>query len=272
MEQHGIPVISDLPGVGQQLWDQILFSVSSKVDIPTAAQLINESQSMSYVIQEYLDNAEGPLSSFNGLIAFEKIPLHLREHFTATALSRLEEFPSDWPEVEYVSASGMGPDGSGIGIISGALSASFSQGNVTISSADSADPPVINLGWLSDSDDVDVQLAVAAIKRIRQAFSKISEIAIGPELTPGPHIQTDADILAFVRNTTSTTWHAAATCAMGKIGDVGAVVDSGARVIGVKGLRVVDNSAVPFAVPGHPQATVYMLAEKIADLIRSGWA
>jgi choline dehydrogenase len=49
-----------------------------------------------------------------------------------------------------------------------------------------------------------------------------------------------------------------------------AVVDSKARVYGVKGLRVVDASAFPFLPPGHPQATVYMLAEKIADDIRKG--
>lgn len=57
---------------------------------------------------------------------------------------------------------------------------------------------------------------------------------------------------------------------MGKRGDRNAVVDSSARGFGVRNLRVVDNSASPFAVPGHPQSTVYMLAEKIADLIRNG--
>ena len=56
---------------------------------------------------------------------------------------------------------------------------------------------------------------------------------------------------------------------MGKREDGRAVVDSSARVFGVRGLRVVDDSASPFAVPGHPQSTVYMLAEKIAHLIRS---
>ena len=57
---------------------------------------------------------------------------------------------------------------------------------------------------------------------------------------------------------------------MGKFGDGNAVVDPSGRVFGVGALRVVDNSASPFAVPGHPQSTVYMLAEKIADLIRNG--
>jgi choline dehydrogenase len=57
---------------------------------------------------------------------------------------------------------------------------------------------------------------------------------------------------------------------MGKSVEKGAVVDSQARVFGVKRLRVVDNSVVPFCLPGHPQATVYMLAEKIVYCIRAG--
>ena len=65
--------------------------------------------------------------------------------------------------------------------------------------------------------------------------------------------------------------HASATCAMGKASDPMAVVDSKARVYGVRNLRVVDASAFPFAVPGLPMATVYVLAEKIADDIKSEW-
>ena len=65
-------------------------------------------------------------------------------------------------------------------------------------------------------------------------------------------------------------WHAAATCKMGKQEDLMAVVDGEARVYGVKGLRVVDASSFPFLPPGHPQATIYALAEKIADGIIRG--
>ena len=239
------------------------------MDLPTAAQLITEPQYAAETRQEYVQEAAGPLSSMNGFIAFEKIPSTLRNNFTNAALSMLASLPQDWPEVEYVTNSGVGPDGSGLGLILAALSGSFSRGNVTISSADATDPPIINLGWLTDAADVDAQVAVAAFKRIRQAWSSISSITIGPELTPGPSVQSDLEILAYIRNASTTLYHAAGTCAMGKREDKRAVVDSSARVFGVKGLRVVDNSASPFAVPGHPQSTVYMLAEKIAHLIRS---
>ena len=240
------------------------------MNIPTAAQLITEPQFAAATEQEYLTNAAGPLSSMNGFIAFEKIPPNLRSTFTQPALTALSSLPADWPEVEYVTNSAIAPDGSGLGIILAALSGSFSRGSVSISSPNIADPPVINLGWLSDAENVDAQVAVAAFKRIRQAWATIPEITIGPEVAPGPTVQSDADILTYIRNATMTLYHAAGTCAMGKRGDRFAVVDSTAKVFGVDGLRVVDNSASPFAVPGHPQSAMYMLGEKIAALIRGG--
>ena len=270
LEKYNISVINDLAGVGQNLWDQVIFPVVHLMGLPTAAELITEPQYAAETKQEYVEDAAGPLSSMNGFIAFEKIPSNLRNNFTKTALSTLASLPQDWPEVEYVTNSGIGPNGSGLGIILAALSGSFSRGNITISSADTTDPPIIDLGWLTDAADVDAQIAVAAFKRIRQAWSSIPSITIGPELTPGPSVQSDPEILAYIRNASTTLYHAAGTCAMGKQEDKRAVVDSSARVLGVRGLRVVDNSASPFAVPGHPQSTVYMLAEKIAHLIRSG--
>lgn len=211
--KNDIAVISNLEGVGQNLWDQILFPVVHVVDLPTAAQLITGPQFAAETRQQYVDRATGPLSSLNGFI---------------------------------------------------------SRGNVTLGTADVADPPIINLGWLTDPDDVDAQVAVAAIKRIRQAWSTITDITIGPEVAPGPNVESDADILSYIRNAATTIYHAAGTCAMGKRGDRYAVADSSARMFGVSGLRVVDNSVVPFTVPGHPQSTVYMLAEKVADLMQNG--
>jgi len=84
-------------------------------------------------------------------------------------------------------------------------------------------------------------------------------------------VQSDAEILAFVRKAVAPIWHAAATCKMGRKGDGMAVVDGGMRVYGTRRLRVVDASSFPFLPPGHPQATVYALAEKIASEILAGW-
>lgn len=141
---------------------------------------------------------------------------------------------------------------------------------MTIRSASIADAPVINLGWLSDPADGEV--LVAAFKRVREAWNStaLAGVVVGPEITPGDTISTDAQILDFIRTSAQPIWHASSTCAMGKAGETGAVVDSKARVFGVKGLRVVDNSVIPFSLPGHPQSSVYMLAEKIAEDIQKG--
>ena len=203
------------------------------------------------------------------MIAFEKIPQSLRANFTRAATTALAQFPSDWPEVEYATGTTLSPTGGALGLIEAALSAPVSRGNVTIANADISTPPVFNMAWLSDPADADAQVAVAAFKRMRQAWRSIANITLGPEIVPGPTVQNDADILTYIRNVSTPLWHAGATCAMGKQGDANAVVDSQARVFGVQGLRVVDMSAAPFTPPGHPQATVYMLAEKIADNIQT---
>lgn len=205
------------------------------------------------------------------MIAFEKIPPSIRTNFTTAALTALGRFPPDWPEVEYATGTtSLGSSGINIGLIEAALSAPVSRGNVTIASESVSTPPVIDMAWFTDPEGADVQVAVAAFKRIREAFSSISNATIGPEVAPGLTVQSDEDILNYIRNVTVPLYHAGATCAMGKKGDPNAVVDSQARVFGTEGLRVVDMSTAPFTPPGHPQATVYMLAEKIADDILTG--
>ena len=115
-------------------------------------------------------------------------------------------------------------------------------------------------------------MSIAGFKRVRAIFDTpaMANIEIGQEYFPGANITTDADILANIKATFNTMYHASSTCKMGKTSDPMAVVDSKARVIGVQNLRVVDASAFPFLPPGLPQGTVYMLAEKISDNIKSG--
>jgi len=77
-------------------------------------------------------------------------------------------------------------------------------------------------------------------------------------------VTSDKDILTYIQKSLMTIYHAAGTCKMGTSNDPMAVLDSQARVRGVQHLRVVDASSFPFLPPGHPQSTVYALAEKIA--------
>jgi choline dehydrogenase len=277
LEQHGIPVVANLPGVGQNLQDQPLVGVSYRVSVPTSSHLINDPIYAAEAATLYLANGTGPLAGPPGLLAFERISDNRPELLSKNTLSALKQYPADWPQVEYLTQNGYSGfnrnyqtadpvDGYNYATIAAVVVSPFSRGNVSISSADASVQPDINPNWLTTPEDVDI--AVAGFKRVREIWSQIN-VTIGPEYLPGPNVTSDAQIIYYMRQSAFTLYHASATCKMGRINDTMAVVDSQARVYGVSGLRVVDASAFPFLPPGHPQATVYMLAEKIAADIRA---
>ena len=88
----------------------------------------------------------------------------------------------------------------------------------------------------------------------------------GPEISPGPKVNSDAEIDAFIRQTLLTVHHPASSCPMGTGRE--AVLDPELRVRGVEKLRVVDASAMPDLVTAHINACVLMMAEKASDMIR----
>ncbi|OGM42312.1 glucose-methanol-choline (gmc) oxidoreductase [Aspergillus bombycis] len=281
LDDHGIPVLADRPGVGQNMWDHPFFGPSYRVRMPTASTVVTN---LPYLLTQAANAAifrQGPFTNpLADYLAWEKIPNSLRANFSKKTMEDLARFPRDWPEAEYVSAAAyvgdvskpvlLQPrDGYDYASIVGVLVAPTSRGNVTIRSADTADLPTINPNWLSTETDEEV--AIATFKRIRQAFESdvMAPVLIGDEYYPGNRVQSNTEILEYVKDNMMTIWHAACTCKMGTAQDPMAVVDSQARVFGVDGLRVVDASAFPLLPPGHPQSVVYMLAEKISDAILS---
>lgn len=158
-----------------------------------------------------------------------------------------------------------GADGSRFASILGALVAPLSRGSVTLASADTATLPVIDPAWLTD--ETDQKVAIYAFKRVRQYFAAkamkpilFTQNATADEYLPGfATVNTDAEILNWVRNNLMTVWHASCTCSM-RTKNQGGVLDSRLRVYGVDALRVVDASSFPILPPGHPQSTIYMLA------------
>ncbi|KAI4118243.1 MAG: hypothetical protein LQ345_001662 [Seirophora villosa] len=287
LENHNIPVLADLPGVGQNLWDHVYYGVSFRVKVDTSSRLSNDPIYAAQAAENYTSTQTGPLTAVGAFIGFEKLPASYRQNLSASARERLDSaFPNDWPEIEYLIESAFDGyntnytavdpnDGYQYATISSALVAPLSRGNVTISTADPSQPPVINPNWLTDPTDV--ELAILAFKRVREIWGYMNGTTIGEEYFPGTaEVATDEEILSFIRQALVQLWHAAGTCKMGKAGDEKeggdgmAVVDPEGRVYGVKGLRVVDASVFPLLPPGHPQATIYALAEKIADAILSG--
>lgn len=281
LSQFDIPVIADRPGVGLGMQDHIFFGPAYRVNVETFTRLANDPVyvaaqfALDYTIQK-----QGPLTNpVCDFLGWEKAP---RDLITPAAAAVLDQNPASWPDIEYLSGPGyignfqnlllqQPKDGYQYATILGALVAPQSRGNVTISSPDASVLPVINPNWLTDPTDVSV--ALAAYKRIRQAFATPAMragLADETEYFPGPDVQTDDQILNTIRDSLHTVWHASCTCRMGKTSDPDAVVDSRARVIGVTGLRVVDASSFALLPPGHPQSTVYALAEKIADHIING--
>jgi choline dehydrogenase len=92
----------------------------------------------------------------------------------------------------------------------------------------------------------------------------------GAELSPGPDVETDAELDAFIARTADTVFHPVGTCAMGAATDRMAVLDERLQVRGIDGLRVADASAMPLMPSGNTHAPTMMIAERAADFLRAG--
>ncbi|KAJ3586090.1 hypothetical protein NHX12_012491 [Muraenolepis orangiensis] len=144
---------------------------------------------------------------------------------------------------------------------------STSVGWLKLKSANPLDHPIIQPNYLST--DVDVQEFRTCVKLSREIFAQRAfEPYRGPEVQPGPGVQSDAEIDAFVRRKADSAYHPSCTCRMGAASDAAAVVDPAARVLGLEGIRVVDASIMPSVVSGNLNAPTVMMAEKAADMVR----
>ncbi|MCR8549196.1 GMC family oxidoreductase N-terminal domain-containing protein [Salipiger sp. P9] len=139
-----------------------------------------------------------------------------------------------------------------------------SAGSIHIKSADPSVPPAIDYRFLETENDV--RVAVEGI-RLARRIAGAAPLAplIEQEMAPGPATQSDEDIVAFIRNTGTTSYHPAGTCKMGQ--DSLSVVDAELRVKGIAGLRVADASVMPVIVSGNTSIPTMMIGEKAAAMI-----
>ncbi|KAJ9648120.1 hypothetical protein H2199_001897 [Coniosporium tulheliwenetii] len=275
-----IPVISDLPGVGQNMWDHILFGPGNRVDVVTHSATGNPAM-LAEAVDQFNNDGAGLLTNPGvDVFGWEKIPERFSSSFSEAARQDLATFPEDWPDVEYVFPGAVfgycrnfvrdqPGDGYMYGSIIAALVTPMSRGTVDIVSRDTAVHPIVNPNWLTHPTDR--EMAIAAFKRAREIWAapSLGNITIGPEYFPGVEVQSDEEILHLIRESLTPVSHAACTCKMGRANDTMAVVDAKARVYGVQGLRVVDASSLAMLPPGHPMATIYAFAEKISDDIKA---
>lgn len=141
-----------------------------------------------------------------------------------------------------------------------------SRGRVGLKSADPKDDPAIYANYLSAEED-----RRAMREGVKMMRAVAEQAAFDPyrtqELFPGPQVQTDEEIDAWIRQTGETIYHPVGTCRMGPVGDPMAVVGPDLKVQGLQALRVVDASVMPTLVGGNTNAPTIMIAEKAADLI-----
>lgn len=291
LQEHNIEQLVSAPGVGKNMWDHILFGPTYSVKFATVGSTLLRPVKLAAALVEYAAQATGLLTYAADILGWEKLSKldGYRDKLSQSTLDALNTFPEDWPEVEYIAADAYAGnfraplaqqplDGKKYVSILGAMVAPLSRGNITLKSANPLAAPAIDPNWLSDP--ADKELAIAWYRRMREIFttkdvaSQLEEV--GVEAYPGLDKNSDEAIMAAIRDSAITVWHASSTCRMGKSVlkdgvrervDEMDVVDSEAKVFGVDGLRVVDASIFPFLPPGHPQSTIYALAEKISDII-----
>lgn len=159
----------------------------------TSSRLIDDSQYAAQAEFDYNFDQTGPLTDF-GFVSFEKLSKQYRGSFSSVTESVLNQFPADWPEMEYIGGDAYTGyntnfmtadphDGYEYASIDSALVAPLSRGNVTINSTDTMDPPLINPNWLTA--EADVEVAIAGFKRTRQFWANMHNITIGEEYLPG---------------------------------------------------------------------------------------
>jgi len=140
-----------------------------------------------------------------------------------------------------------------------------SRGTIRLVSTDPRVAPAIHHNFLSAPGDI---AKLRQGLRLVRAFAQQPALDAyrGAETAPGPDLQSDAELDAYIRATTGTVSHPIGTCKMGT--DAASVLDPELRVRGISALRVVDGSALPDLVSAHTNACIMMMAEKAADLIR----
>jgi len=139
-----------------------------------------------------------------------------------------------------------------------------SQGRISLASANPADPPVIDPGYLTA--EADLRRLLAGLRAAEELLqTEALRPFVGAPMDPWPGSVDDDGLARFVRERSETLYHPVGTCRMGS--DAESVVDCELRVRGLRGLRVVDASIMPRIIRGHTQAPTFMIAERASSLI-----
>ncbi|HOL37068.1 MAG TPA: choline dehydrogenase [Rubrivivax sp.] len=255
--RHGIAVVRDLPGVGENLQDHLQIRLIYECSKPISTNdALNSLFGQASLGMQWLFKRSGPLA-----VGINQGGCFMR------ALPDEAKTPDIQFHVATLSAEMAG------GKVHPFSGCTFSvcqlrpesRGHIRIRSADPFEPPEMQPNYLAT--DLDRRTAVAGVKAARAiAASAPMRPLMKREVKPGADAADDAALLEFCRNNGATIFHPTGTCRMGS--DALAVVDARLRVHGVPGLRVIDGSIMPTLVSGNTNGPIVAIAEKAVDMIR----
>lgn len=255
LEALGIPVVQELPGVGENLQDHLEVYVQHSCKQPVSMYPALKWYNQPWIGFKWLFFRSGPAAT---------------NHFEAGGFIRSNDDVA-YPNVMFhflpvaIRYDGTSPSsGHGYQLHVGPMY-SDARGSVKIKSADPYTYPALRFNYLStDQDRREWVEAVHCARNILEqpAFDDFS----GGEISPGPSVQSDAEILDWVARDGETAYHPSCTCKMGQ-GPMAVVDPNNMKVYGLEGLRVVDASVLPYLTNGNIYAPTMMVAEKAADLI-----
>ncbi|MGH6611294.1 MAG: GMC family oxidoreductase [Burkholderiaceae bacterium] len=258
LNEHGIGVIEDLSGVGENLQDHLQLRMGFKVNnAVTLNQRVHSVFGKLSMGVEYALFRTGPLtmapSQLGGFTRSNATHATPNVEFHVQPLT-LDKFGEPLHRFAAITASvaNLRPT---------------SRGHVRIRSRDPHAPPAINCRYLST--DEDRKVAADSLKLARLVAAQPALAKYRPdEFMPGAAFQTDQELVHAAGNIGTTIFHPVGTCKMGAAGDSSAVVDSRLRVRGIAGLRIIDASIMPTITSGNTNSPTLMIAEKAASIVR----
>ncbi|RVX69830.1 hypothetical protein B0A52_05664 [Exophiala mesophila] len=283
LDAAGVPVISELPGVGQHLQDHLSLGMQFTTDQETAGSLYaskgpesNDPKFLSFVnsgvayvnasnlfgsgAADLVSEALSARDQYNPNPGAADVSAGYRAIFETTA-NKIVTSPLG--VVEFL----IGNTDDGIVNIGAALQHPFSHGSITIGSADPMDYPIIDPNYLANPTDVKIlREGIKLIRRLSQTEPLSSSLT--GESAPGSQVQSDEDWEDFMRKNVFTEYHPSSSCSMLPL-DQGGVVDATLRVYGLSNVRVADASIPPISFSAHLMMSTYGIAEQASNIIRA---
>jgi choline oxidase len=241
LQELGIPLQAERPGVGENLLDHPEGIVLYQATLPVPATTTQAWEAGLFACVESANGEPDVMVHFGTVVA----DIYTKQYGFPTATNGFSLTPN--------------------------VMRARSVGQLRLRTAEPTAAPRLDFRYFCDPEGYDERLVVAGIQLVRRL---VDQPALRPwverELAPGQAIQSIADLSAYARRTSNSVQHPAGTCKMGSPNDPLAVVDPQLRVLGVQALRIADASVFPTLPSVNPNLTCMMIGERCADLVLAG--